>query len=301
MNVYSISGADSGTFDAVFWKGVTERVDDVPLRGSIGVSWQLYQDMREMRSKNKSLTDAIRAVRRNRQCPREPEKGVPYDSQTARFLTTFYDFAEQTIQPFFFIKQGKKALWLVRKTGRYQYVDMPSDPLWNPHRIDFEFVRVATEEEARTDNKEPQTIGRIRPSEELPKPDEPLIPKMPPKRIVTATKATKATVTKTTKTTKPVAKPLAKPSRLAETAASPIPLSVAFMEATEAPLAVEEAEFVKVAPFEHKGVQYFRDPVKQTLYKRVTMGSMSFPGVVIGHWNEQKSVVDLAENAPPSI
>ena len=254
-----------------------------------------------MRSKNKSLTDAIRAVRRNRQCPREPEKGVPYDSQTARFLTTFYEFAEQTIQPFFFFKQGKKALWLVRKTGRYQYVDMPSDPLWNPHRIDFEFVRVATEEEARTDNKGPQTIGRIRPSEELPKPDEPLIPKMPPKRIVTATKATKATVTKTTKTTNPVAKPLAKPSRLAETAASPIPLSVAFMEATEAPLAVEEAEFVKVAPFEHKGVQYFRDPVKQTLYKRVTMGSMSFPGVVIGHWNEQKSVVDLAENAPPSI
>lgn len=296
MSLYAISGADSDTFETVFWKGVTERIDDVPMRGSMGVSWQLYRDMNALRSK-RPLQDEIMALRRNKQDPRHPEKGVPYDAQTARFLATFYAFAEQTLQPFFFIKRGKTALWLVRKTGGYQYVDDPADPTWNPHRVTFEFVRAATEEEARSDNKGPQTICRILPSLELPKPDEPIVPQMPPKHIVVA----KSKVPSKKAQTQAQAKAITTKPATAPKAATPFAITSTYMEAKDLPIPVEETEVIKVVPFEHKGIKYFRDPVSQMLYKHLTMGSTSYPGLSVGHWNEQKNTIDLAENASPSI
>lgn len=281
MSLYAISGADSDTFETVFWKGVTERIDDVPMRGSMGVSWQLYRDMRALRSK-RPLLDEIMALRRNKQDPRDPDKGVPYDAQTARFLATFYAFAEQTLQPFFFIKRGKTALWLVRKTGGYQYVDDPTDPTWNPHRIAFAFVRAATEEEARSDNKGPQTICRIPPSLELPKPDEPIQPQMPPKRMA---------VTKSKVPPKKAQAQAHKPAPPPK--AAPLAITSPYMEAKDLPMPVEETEIIKVVPFEHKGDKYFRDPATQMLYKHLMMGLTPYPGSPVGHWNEQKNIVDV--------
>ena len=64
MSLYAISGADSDTFETVFWKGVTERIDDVPMRGSMGVSWQLYRDMSALRSK-RPLLDEIMELKKS--------------------------------------------------------------------------------------------------------------------------------------------------------------------------------------------------------------------------------------------
>jgi hypothetical protein len=70
----------------------------------------------------------------------------------------------------------------------------------------------------------------------------------------------------------------------------PAPLRPALLEAPEAPLSVERVEVVKVRPFEHEGAAYYREPVKNKLYKRQTNGSI---GLYLGRWNPRLKTIDL--------
>lgn len=70
----------------------------------------------------------------------------------------------------------------------------------------------------------------------------------------------------------------------------PAPLRPALLEAPEAPLSVERVEVVKVRLFEHGGTTYYREPIKNKLYKRQTNGSI---GPYLGRWNPRLKTVDL--------
>lgn len=252
----AISGGDTKLFDTMFWKGVTETSKKKePLKGSIGVFWQLYKDVRTCASE-----EDLKKQKVNKLYPRKPEEGEFMTTTNARALLGFYMFAQQTLQPYFFIKKGCKALWLVRKTSSYSYEDT-GDALWYPHRIEFEFVRSVTEEEGVTRlGTGMNTMIWITPSAE---PKLPPIPseQMPPKKKVAAT----------------------------TTAVPIIPvIHPTYMERQGEPLPVEEVEIVKISPFEHNDTLYYRDPVKNKLYKRQTNGRI---GPYVGRWSTKESVV----------
>jgi len=254
----AISGGDTKLFETMFWKGVTETgKKKEPLKGSIGVFWQLYKDVRTCASE-----EDLKKQKVNKAAPRKSEEGAPMTTVNARALLAFFHFAQQAEQPYFFIKKGCKALWLVRKTGPYYYDDR-GDDLWYPHRIQFEFVRAVTEEEGVTRlGTGMNTMIWIAPSEQLKLPAPPAVGEAMPKKgkAVTAT----ATV--------PII-PVVRP---------------ALVEQQGEPLVVEEIEVVKVRVFEHDGVLYYRDSIKNKLYKRGGSGAI---GPYIGRWSTRDSVV----------
>jgi len=257
----AISGGDTKLFDTMFWKGITETSKKLPLRGSIGVFWQLYKDVRTC-----STEEGLKKQKVNKLYPRKPEEGELMTTTNARALLGFYTFAQQTQQPYFFIKKGCKALWLVRKTSPYYYEDT-GDALWYPHRIEFEFVRAVTEEEGVTRlGTGMNTMIWITPSAEPKLP--PIHPEeMPPK-----------------KGSKPKAEPKAK--------TIPIPITPilhpTYMEQQGEPLAVEQVEIVKISPFEHNETLYYREPIKNKLYKRQANGRI---GPYVGRWSTKDSIV----------
>ena len=147
MKIPAISGGGAtNQFKKVFWLSVTEKdaTTGLPQRGSIGVHWYVYRDLRGLAATN--LMEQLLLCRINKISPRNPVLSDPLISKiSAGFLKTFYEFCEQTEQPFFFIKNGAMPLYLVRKTSNYLY-----DPDHEfPHRIAYEFVRVVTESEGR--------------------------------------------------------------------------------------------------------------------------------------------------------
>jgi len=147
MKIPAISGGGAtNQFKKVFWLSVTEKdaTTGLPQRGSIGVHWNVYRDLRGLAATN--LMEQLLLCRINKISPRNPVLSDPLISKiSAGFLKTFYEFCEQTEQPFFFIKNGAMPLYLVRKTSNYLY-----DPDHEfPHRIAYEFVRVVTESEGR--------------------------------------------------------------------------------------------------------------------------------------------------------
>ena len=147
MKIPAISGGGATSqFKKVFWAAVTEKdaTTGLPQRGSLGVHWNVYRDLRGLASTN--LLEQLLLCRINKISPRNPSLTDPLISKiSAGFLKTFYEFCEQTEQPFFFIKNGAMPLYLVRKTSNYLY---DSDHEF-PHRIAYEFVRVVTESEGR--------------------------------------------------------------------------------------------------------------------------------------------------------
>lgn len=68
-----------------------------------------------------------------------------------------------------------------------------------------------------------------------------------------------------------------------------ITLTPAFLEVKEAPLSVEQVEVIKVKLFEHDGVQYYREPTKNKLYKRLGNGSI---GPYHGRWIPKMKTID---------
>jgi hypothetical protein len=270
MSVPAISGAETKTFDTMFWKGITEKklVDrkTVPFKGSIGVFWQVYKDIKELG------VNAIKDEKVNKLYPRNAEEGKVITAVNAKALKAFYEWAESA-QPFFFIKKGTQPLWLCQKVGGYYYEDR-DDPYWYPHRIAFEFVRQASEKEGvKRMGIGMNTMIWIE-MDPLPKPAVPTSVEMPPKK-------TKA---KTKPETKPKGRK-AKPKAIETTVAEPIPLvtnstlQTTYAETAEEPL---EVEVVKVQAFELDGTQYFREPVKNKLYKRLANG---VPGPYIGRYS----------------
>ena len=260
-SIYAISGAETKFFDVMFWNGVTEKRQEgtalVPVRGSIGVFWQLYKDLAVLG------TSSLTSQTVNKVYPRKPEDGVPMTAINARALKAFFDFANQTVQPFFFIKKGTQPLWLMRKTSAYYYDDRPDEPYWFPHRIQFEFVRLAEgTETAKRLGKGMNTMIEIEVFTALPKPTP--LPKveMPPKKPVKAAKA--ATIIKS--------------------------IEPLYRETEEEPLDITTTEIIKVQPFEHDGTLYYREPIKNKLYSRKANGLV---GAYVGRWSPK----ELALNA----
>ena len=285
----AISGAETKTFDTMFWKGITERQlvnnKTVPAKGSIGVFWQVYKDLRALGPEN------IQNEKVNKLYPRNPDDGKGITSVNAKALKTFYEWANQTTEPLFFIKKGTQPLWLCRKTGTYYYEDKADDPYWYPHRIAFEFVRPVTE----TEGVKRMGIGMntmIWIECELPKQELPSVVEMPPKKKVEATVPVPV----------PKAKPGRKPNAKAEAkAAEPVvtvepvkqeTITATYVEAEEDPL---EVEVIKVQMCTVDGKEYYKDPIKNKLYKRLPNGGV---GAYVGRFSPKDQ--ELHENIEDS-
>jgi len=304
MKIPAISGAEKDTFETVFWRGVTRRDGDTPLEGSIGVYWHLYKDLRFIEAFEKEFVNPLN--------PREPLQGAPLKAAVLTLLRAFFDFAQQSEQPYFFIKKGTRPLWLMRKIGAYWYEDREG---WNPHRISFEFVRNVTEEEGQAHaGIGIKTLFLMEPKLALESVEG---VEMPLKR---ATKSTAATVAATTTkptiaattatTTATVAATTTKPTIAATTAATtkqtgtktaiatkgtkttsgdkPVPRALkayaaSHVETNDVPLVVEEVEIVRIVPLEVDGTSYVRDPVKNKVYKRT--------GAYVGRWSPKDETI----------
>ena len=272
----AISGAETKTFDTMFWKGITERQlvnnKTVPAKGSIGVFWQVYKDLRILGPEN------IQHEKVNKLYPRNPDDGKVITSVNAKALKGFYEWAHQTAEPLFFIKKGTQPLWLCRKTGVYYYEDKADDPYWYPHRIAFEFVRPVTE----TEGVKRMGIGMntmIWIECELPKPESPSVVEMPPKKK--AEVAATATSAKAKPGRKAKAKPVANAAEPVVTVAPIVQqtITATYVEAEEDPL---DVEVIKVQAFSVDGKEYYRDPIKNKLYKRLTGNGV---GAYVGRYS----------------
>jgi hypothetical protein len=295
----AISGAETKTFDTMFWKGITEKQllnrKTIPFKGSIGVFWQVYKDIRELG------VNAIKDQKVNKLYPRLAEDGKVITAVNAKALKGFYEWAEQTKEPLFFIKKGCTPLWLCKKVGGYYYEDKPEDPYWHPHRIAFEFVRPATESEGTKRLGIGLNTMIWIDMDPLPKPETTVQVEMPPKKVKeTAVVPVVAEKKKPGRKPKAAAEeavvekkaPVRKPRRKAEpkeaTAVQPVPEPIqpsqktihpTYAETEEEPLEVEQ---IKVQTFELDGTHYFREPIKNKLYKRLANGS---PGPYIGRYS----------------
>jgi hypothetical protein len=64
-------------------------------------------------------------------------------------LVDIFLFFNDPKQEFFFIKKGTSCQWLVRKTTGYYYVlSLPGGPWQMPHRVGYQVIRKATDEES---------------------------------------------------------------------------------------------------------------------------------------------------------
>lgn len=277
----AISGHSGPNFETGFWAGIQERKGNQPIKGSIGVFWHVYRDLKTL--------DPIKDLKtlESKDLKPDPTEGLKkvlreaysVGPAAAKGLAEFYKFAIEN-QPLFFIKQGTKCKWLVRKTGSYYYEEKTGNPLWYPHRISFEFVRAATEEEGKARLgigmntmiwvQEPKMVSTI-------------IIEMPPKKKTVAT--TNVVVLEPVKE-KPK-RTRKKPEQKSEPTHVPIPVittpvvTSSLVEAIQEPLPVEETVIVKISVFEHDGKSYFRDPVKNKLY---TYKSSREVGTYLGRW-----------------
>lgn len=147
MKIPAISGGGAtAQFKKVFWESVTEKdaTTGLPRTGSLGVHWNVYKDLGALAATN--LLEQLLLCRVNKSNPRHPCPADPIISKIAAgFLKTFYEFCEQTEQPYFFIKNGASPLYLAEKTSPYVY--NPDHEF--PHRLTYRVVRVVTESEGR--------------------------------------------------------------------------------------------------------------------------------------------------------
>ena len=285
----AISGYAGPNFETGFWAGIQERNKNQPIRGSIGVFWRVFRDLKELNPIKDLKTlesgdlkpDITEGLKRNLMATYSIRQAA------AKGLAEFYKFATES-QPLFFIKQGTRCKWLVRKTGTYYYEERGGTPLWYPHRIPFEFVRVVTEEEGmKRLGIGMNTMIWIPYSE--PKIASNSIVEMPPKK-----KAVEEVVKEKPKRTRKKPEPKAESTHVpipvitgkattitTITTIATIPVTSSLIEAIQEPLPVEETVIVKISVFEHDGKSYFRDSVKNKLY---TYRSSTEVGGYVGRW-----------------
>jgi len=282
----AISGAETTHFDTMFWKGVTEKKlvkkKTVPKTGSIGVFWHLYKDLRDLG------TEAIPKQKINKIYPRSPEDGKVITAVNAKALKAFYDWSQQTTEPLFFIKKGTQPLWLCKKVSGYYYEDKADDPFWYPHRISFEFVRFATDAEGtKRLGIGMNTMIWIEKAEEIPKQETPVPAEMPPKKTTAASEPVKRKIENPVK--KRAARGSKKSTAAPETVVEPLVLQesiqATYVETEEEPL---EVEMIKVQAFELDGTDYYREPIKNKLYKRLTGGGI---GPYVGRYSPKDEKV----------
>ena len=285
----AISGHSGTHFDTGFWAGVQERKDNHPLKGSLGVFWHVFRDLHQLVPGNlKKLESDNLKPDATEGLKKALKDTFSLGTAAAKGLAEFYKWATDKDQTLFFVKKGTKCQWLVRKTGPYYYEEKPTDPLWYPHRVPFEFVRAATEEEGKArlgiGMNTMIWIPYALPIVSEPKLEPKNIVVMPPKKkvdpivnTVVTPVTTKVEPKKARKKAEPKPKPTVEPTHIP----IPISLSPTYVEAIQEPLAVEETVIVKIRVFEHEGTSYFRDPIKNKLY---TFKGPTSVGPYIGRW-----------------
>jgi hypothetical protein len=147
-----IAGMNAERFES-FWDSVKKDDKGNPLSGSMGVSWSFHKDLVPTATMlNNDRSAMIAAIT------------AGLGSQTnARQLVDCYLFFQNKDQPYFFIRQGKKLLALVKKTSGYKYDYQPEKTNWYPHRVEFTFVRQCTEGEVARFKRGIQTIEYLVP------------------------------------------------------------------------------------------------------------------------------------------
>jgi hypothetical protein len=146
----AISPYFAADYDRVFNESVTYRSQNGdPLYGSIGASWRVYDDLRPIASSlGNNRESLIKYVMKDAHY--EPIGTMPArpTKNTASQLVDIFLFFNDPNQQFFFIKKGTSCQWLVRKTSGYFYNAAPSNSTGMAHRVCFQVVRKATDEES---------------------------------------------------------------------------------------------------------------------------------------------------------
>ena len=336
-------GGPTDRFKKVFWDAVTEKdpKSGLPIRGSIGVHWNVYVDLRSLDTDGGQLLTNLCRLRINKSNPRSVRSDDPLLTKiSAGFLTKFYEFANQQTQPYFFIKNGASPLWLARNVGTYEYDETHEFP----HRIRYEIVRVVTEEEGKqrlgdgnkalfmmapeslpasyvttkstsesteTSMSTVATVTTVttvaekpkgRPKKSVTATNTVIEPKKGrPKKVVEPTNTAKVVSDNTTKVVSdaPVKRQKKVPTKatvsVTQTVTTPQILVPEHIETNDEPLSVDSVELVKLTSFVADGTEFYREPIKNKLFKQNKDGSI---GPYVGRWSTKEA--KIYEDIPDS-
>jgi hypothetical protein len=150
----AISAYEADRHDEIFNGDVVYRSPNGdPLYGTIGASWRVHEDLLPVAARLGNNREAlIKYVMKDaryepadqaHKMPSRPTKAM------ATQLVDIFLFFNDPKQEFFFIKKGTSCQWLVRKTTVYYYALHGSRGTWQmPHRVGYQVIRRATEEES---------------------------------------------------------------------------------------------------------------------------------------------------------
>ena len=150
----AISAFEADRHDEVFNQDVVYRsANGDPLYGSLGASWRIHEDLRPVAIRLQNNREAlIKYVMKDAKYePAEHANKMPPrpTKVMATQLVDIFLFFNDPKQEFFFIKKGTSCQWLVRKTTGYFYALNGQHSKWQmPHRVGYEVIRKATEEES---------------------------------------------------------------------------------------------------------------------------------------------------------
>lgn len=150
----AISAFEADRYDEVFNQDVVYRsANGDPLYGSLGASWRIHEDLLPVAIRLQNNREAlIKYVMKDAKYePAEHANKMPPrpTKVMATQLVDIFLFFNDPKQEFFFIKKGTSCQWLVRKTTGYFYALNGQHSKWQmPHRVGYEVIRKATEEES---------------------------------------------------------------------------------------------------------------------------------------------------------
>ena len=151
----AISAYDASRHDEVFNQDIVYRSSNGdPLYGSIGVSWRVHENLVGAAARLGNNREALIKYVMNdaKYEPAEQAATMPVrpTKVMASQLVDIFLFFNDPTQEFFFIKKGTSCQWLVRKTTGYYYALCagPRSTWQMPHRVGFQVIRKATDEES---------------------------------------------------------------------------------------------------------------------------------------------------------
>lgn len=136
-----IAGAENNRFWSFFSSRIRRSAPDgTPLEGSFGISFDIKDDMRGIAARFQgNRNEMVSFIRAN-----YTRKGKEITKHAAEMAVDFYLLAVGN-QEYFFLRKGHDILGLYRKTSSYSF-DQENR---YPHRLNYQFVRSATDEERR--------------------------------------------------------------------------------------------------------------------------------------------------------
>ena len=151
----AISAFEAVRHDEVFNQDIVYRsANGDPLYGSIGVSWRVHENLVGAASRLGNHRESLIKYVMN-DAKYEPAEHLatmparPTRVMASQLVDVFLFFNDPK-QEFFFIKKGTSCQWLVRKTTGYYYALCagPRSTWQMPHRVGYQVIRKATEEES---------------------------------------------------------------------------------------------------------------------------------------------------------